>query len=55
MASGTPHTGPSDYNQGPQAGERFRAAIGHLASLPASAVPRPEPHPRKKLQKKGKK
>lgn len=40
----------SDYNQGPQAADRFEAAIGHLASLPTSAALRPEPTPRKKAK-----
>ena len=48
-----PLTTGTDYNEGPQAADRFNAAIGRLASLPASAAPRPEPTPRKKA--KGKK
>lgn len=48
-----PHTTSADYNEGRQAADRFRAAIGHLAHLPPSAAPRPEPTPRKKA--KGKK
>ena len=33
-----PHTGPEDFNSGPQAAAKFRAALGHLAALPKSAV-----------------
>ena len=47
-----PLTSVSDYNEGPQAADRFRAAVSHLASLPRSAAPRPEPTPRKAKGKK---
>jgi hypothetical protein len=42
-----PHTGPGDYNEGPQAATRFRNALGHLAS-----VPRAHPEPRSKPKRK---
>jgi len=46
-----PHTGPGDFNEGPQAAARFRAAVAHLAAVPRSAVPRPRPHTRKASRK----
>lgn len=47
-----PRTSPADYNEGPAAAERFKAAIGHLANVPPAAVPRPEPQPRRPAKKK---
>jgi hypothetical protein len=50
--SDRPHTGNGDYNEGPVAAARFRAAIGHLATLPKSAVNGHVPTTRKPRKKK---
>ncbi|HEY8746934.1 MAG TPA: hypothetical protein VIM11_03090 [Tepidisphaeraceae bacterium] len=52
MAAATPHTGPQDFHEGPNAADKFRAAIGRIAALPKSAAPRPQPTPRKTPKKK---
>jgi len=49
---GKPHLGPEDFSEGPAAAARFKAAVGHLASLPKSAVPAPTPPPHKSRKKK---
>jgi DNA (cytosine-5)-methyltransferase 1 len=49
---GKPHLGPEDFNEGPAAAARFKAAVGHLATLPKSAVPSHHPQPKAKRRKK---
>jgi len=50
----TPHTTPADFHEGPDAASRFAAAVKHLATIPAAAVPGPQPHPRSKPRRKPK-
>ena len=38
-----PRTTPGDFIEGQQAADRFRAAMGHLAAVSPTAVPRPFP------------
>jgi hypothetical protein len=49
---GKSHLGPEDFNEGPQAAARFKAAVSHIAALPKSAVPRPQPQHRSNKRKK---
>ncbi|MGD0462742.1 MAG: hypothetical protein ABSB74_09655 [Tepidisphaeraceae bacterium] len=49
---GKPHLGPEDFNEGPAAAARFRAAVAHIAALPKSAVPRQQSHRRSNGRKK---
>ena len=47
----TPRTTPGDFIEGQQAADRFRAAVGHLATVSPTAVPRVQPQ--KNKSKKG--
>ncbi len=47
----SPRTSPADFHEGAEASGRFRAAMGHLAAVPPSAVPR-FPTAAKQAQKK---
>jgi hypothetical protein len=49
---GKPHLGPEDFNEGPAAAARFKAAVNRLASLPKSAASDSSPPRRSKPQKK---
>jgi hypothetical protein len=49
---GKPHLTEADFNQGKSAAARFKAAVGHLASLPKSAAPAHTPAPPGKTRKK---
>lgn len=44
--------GKGELSEGPDAAARFRAAVAHLASVPPSAAPRPQPHHRAKPRRK---
>jgi len=45
MALTTPHAGLQDFDEGPAAANKFRAAIERIAVLPKSVAPRAQPQP----------
>jgi hypothetical protein len=49
---GKPHLGPEDFNEGPAAAARFKAAVGYLAALPKSEVSNAHHHSKAKHRKK---